>query len=197
MSGNTANEGYPYPLETDFADVQDAFRLAAAIDADLRSEVAAFRSSLGRLSFIGRQVSTQTAFLSGSQGLQMQAVDWDNTGAALPGAFSWSQPYTQPPSWWMFGCTILVAPTGGTVVGDMNMAQISLTTVDQVTGLSNTVSSYQRNDDCGTGGEWINMTTMGAIYQGSASCNLILNGSTSKAIGAGSRFWGMYLGPVV
>jgi hypothetical protein len=37
---------------------------------------------------------------------------------------------------------------------------------------------------------------MAAMYQGNASAILELNGSTQKAISAGSTFWGLYLGPV-
>jgi hypothetical protein len=196
MSGTTPTEGYPYPFTSDFADVQDAYRLATAIDTDLRAEQAPFRAFMGRPSFIGRQTSNQSAYLAGQQVMQMQAVDWDNTGGVLPGFFSWVQPFSQQPSWWLFGCTILVVPTGSTVVGDMNMAQITVSTVDQVTGLGSTSNFYQRNDDSGTSGEWLNMFAMAPIYHGQAQVALVINGSTQKAIQAGSRFWGMYLGPV-
>lgn len=198
MSGLTTTEGYPYPLTSDFADVQDAFRLATAIDSGMRAEQAPFRAFLGRPSFIGRQTASGSAYLTGTQSLLMQAIDWDNTGgAAVSSTSSWTQPLAQAPSWWMFGCTLLVAVTGTPVVGDMNMGAITVNTTDQVTGLSSSSSFYQRNDDSNTGGEWINMVAMAPMYQGSASCTLILNGTTTKAVSSGSRFWGMYLGPVV
>ena len=196
MTGTTTYEGYPYPLTTDFGDVQDAFRLATAVDTDLRGAQGPLRAFMGRPAFIGRQTSTQTGFITGSQTLQMQTLDFDNTGGVQAGAFAWLQPYSQGPSWWMFGCTILVAPTGAQVVDNMNMAQIQVYSVDQVTNQTTLSNYYQRNDDSGTNGEWINMFCMVPIYQGQAQCNLILNGSTTKAIGTGSRFWGMYMGPV-
>lgn len=195
MSGTTPVEGYPYPSTSDFADVQDAFRLASAIDVDLRSEQAPFRSFEGRPSFIGRQTSNGSGFLAGTDTLNMAAVEWDNTGGAS--AQVWSQPFTQQPSWWMFGCTLMVAIISGTpVVGDLCMAQISVTTTDQVTGAQTSVDRFQRNDESNTNGEWINLFAIAPIYHGTASCLLNLNGSTQKAIASGSRFWGMYLGPV-
>jgi hypothetical protein len=196
MTGTTPVEGYPYPLEADFADVQDAFRLATAIDADLRSEQAPFRTFLARPSFIGRQTSTGSGFTTGSASLIMGAVDWDNTGGLIAGSTVWNQPLAQAPSWWMFGATILVSNLAAAVVGDMTMGQIQASSVDQVTGVQSVSNFYQRNDDSNTAGEWINFFAMAAIYQGQADCLLNLNGTTSKAIANGSRFWGMYLGPV-
>jgi len=196
MSGSTVNEGYPYPLPSDFADVQDAFRLATAIDVGLRADQAPFRAFLGRPSFVGRQTSNGSGFTSGSQSLIMGAVEWDNTGGLTAGAASWRQPNSQQPSWWLFGCTLLVVPTGAAVVGDMNMARIEVDTTDQVSGVSSSSFFYQRNDDTNTGGEWLNFCTAAALYRGAAACALILNGSTQKAVQSGSRFWGMSLGPV-
>jgi hypothetical protein len=197
MSGTTINEGFPYPLTPDFADVQDAFRLASAIDADLRAEQAPFRSFIGRPSFIARQTVNGSGFISGSDTLSVGAIEWDNTGGLTVGPNNWVQPNNQQPSWWMFGATILVAVVSGTpVVGDLNMGRINVSTTDQVTGLSSTSSFYQRNDETNTGGEWINLFAMAPIYQGSMNAALILNGSTQKTTQAGSRFWGLYLGPV-
>jgi hypothetical protein len=197
MSGNTANEGYPYPLTSDFADVQDAFRLATAIDESLRAEQAPFRAALGRPSFIARQTATGSGFTSGTQTLTFGAIDWDNTGGLTVGVNAWAQPLAQQPSWWLFGATILMSAISGTpAVGDMNMGRINVTTNDPVTTVSTTSQFFQRNDETNTGGEWINLFAMAPIYQGSVSCTLVLNGSTQKAIQAGSRLWGMYLGPV-
>lgn len=197
MSGNTTTEGYPYPLTSDFADVQDAFRLATAIDTGLRAEQAPVRAFMGRPSFIGRSTVTGGGFVAGTQTLTMGAVDWDNTGGLAAGNTSWSQPLSQDPSWWMFGATILVNIVSGTpVVGDMCMARLNMTTTDPVTTVATTSRAYQRNDETNTNGEWLNIVTMAPIYQGSVSCTLILNGSTQKSIQSGSRLWGLYLGPV-
>lgn len=192
MSGTTAAEGYPYPLTSDFADVQDGFRLAVAIDADLRAEQAPFRAFMGRPSFIGRQAGAPT----GLANLQMTAIDWDNTGGV--GTSFWTQPASEGPSWWLFGCTILVTQISGSpTVGDPNVGQILITTTDQVTGVATTTTWSQRNDDTNTGGEWINLFAMAPIYRGNAECLFQSNASSAvRAIGAGSRFWGMYLGPV-
>jgi len=197
MSGTTPTEGYPYPFTTDFADVQDSFRLAMAIDADLRAEQAPFRAFLGRPSFIGRQTATGSGFIAGSQNLVVGAVEWDNTGGLTVGDSTWNQPFSEQPSWWMFGATILVNIVSGTpVVGDMCMGKIAVNTTDQVTTVVSTTNFYQRNDETNTNGEWINLFAMAPIYQGSADATLLLNGSTQKAVQSGSRFWGMYLGPV-
>lgn len=197
MSGTTINEGYPYPLEADFADVQDAFRLATAVDADLRAEQAPFRSFLGRPSFIGRATATGSGFLVGSQALVVGAVEWDNTGGLTAGSSVWNQPFAQQPSWWLFGATILVNIVSGTpVVGEMNLGVFNITTTDPVTGVVTQTHAYQRNDESNTNGEWINIFTMAPIYQGSLQSVLILNGTTSKAVQLGSRIWGMCLGPV-
>lgn len=197
MSGNTVNEGYPYPLTSDFADVQDAFRLATAIDADLRSEQAPFRSFLARPSFIVQQAANGSGFTSGSDLLVLSTITWDNTGGAVLNAFSWKQPTGQAPSWWMFGATVLTTAISGTpVVGDMTMGRLQVSTTDQVSGVATSTSVYQRNDETNTGGEWINLFTMAALYRGSVSCALILNGTTQKAIQGGSTLWGLYLGPV-
>jgi hypothetical protein len=197
MSGNTAVQGYPYPLTSDFADVQDSFRLAMAIDENVRAEQAPIRAFLGRPSFIARQTATGSGFIAGSQGMTFGAIDWDNTGGLVVGGSTWTQPNSQQPSWWLFGATVLVSIVSGTpVVGDMCMGKITVTTIDQVTNVSTTTNAYQRNDDTNTNGEWINFFTMAPIYHGVASCTLVLNGSTQKAVLAGSRFWGMHLGPV-
>ncbi|HWO60946.1 MAG TPA: hypothetical protein VNO31_13035, partial [Umezawaea sp.] len=120
MSGSTTNKGYPYPLLTDFADVQDAYRLATAIDADLLADQNPFRAFEGRPSFVVRQTSNGSGFLSGTDLMNFSAVDWDNTGGAKVGANSFIQPNSQPPSWWMFGATVLTVPISGTpVVGDL------------------------------------------------------------------------------
>lgn len=197
MSGTTAVEGYPYPLTPDFADVQDAFRLASSVDADLRGEQAPFRAFMGRPSFIGRQTATGSGFSVGSQALSMGAIDWDNTGGLTAGSSIWNQPLAQQPSWWMFGMTLFVSIISGTpVVGDMNLGQINVSTSDPVTGLPSSSKFFQRNDETNTAGEWINMFAMAPIYQGSVVATLILNGTTPKAVQSGSRLWGMYLGPV-
>lgn len=197
MSGATASQGYPYPLTSDFADVQDAFRLATAIDADLRAEQAPFRSFLARPSFVVRQTSNGSGFTSGTQSFKFGAIDWDNTGGAVVNALSWKQPVSQQPSWWMFGSTILTTAISGTpAVGDMTMGRIGVDTTDQVSGVVTSTFTYQRNDETNTGGEWINQFTMAPIYRATVALSLILNGSTQKAISAGSSFWGMYLGPV-
>ena len=197
MSGTTANEGYPYPLTSDFADVQDAFRLAMAIDADLRAAQAPFRAFEGRPAFVGRQTVNGSGFLSGSDLLKFGAVDYDNTGGAVIGNSNWRQPTAQAPSWWIFGGTVLTLATAGTpVVGDMTMGRIRVITTDQVSGVASTTNAYQRNDETNTNGEWINVFTMAPIYRATVSLGLVLNGSTSKAISSGSTFWGAYLGPV-
>lgn len=196
MSGTTANRGYPYPLETDFADVQDAYRLATAVDADVRDEQAPFRAFMGRPSFIGRQVASQSGGISGNSTLQMTAVDWDNTGGVNAGNYSWIQPLNQPPSWWLFGLNILMSNTGAAAVLDLVLAQLSVSTVDQVTGVQSNLNFWQRNDEANVGGEWLVVTGMAAIYHGAVNGGIVINGTTTKAIGAGSRLWGMYLGPV-
>lgn len=197
MSGTTTVQGYPFPSETDFADVQDPFRLATAIDSDLRGEQQPFRNFEGRPSFIARQTATSSLFQSGSQSFNTGAIDWDNTGGVALGLSAWQQPLNQAPSWWMFGCTLLVNNSGAAVVTEMTMGDITIQSADQVTQVVSKSDYYQRNDDTNTGGEWINFFAMGAIYQGSASLTLWLNGTTQKSIALGSRFWGMYLGPVV
>jgi len=197
MSGSTTNKGYPYPLVTDFADVQDAYRLAAAVDADLRADQAPFRAFEGTPSFVGRQTVNGSGFLSGTDYLKFGAIDWDNTGGVVLGSTGWNQPVSQAPSWWMFGATILSTAISGTpVVGDLVEGRIQISTTDQVSGLSTLSYSTQRNDESNTNGEWLNVFTMAAIYQGRVNAVLELNGSTQKAISAGSTFWGFYLGPV-
>ena len=197
MSGTTATQGYPYPLTADFGDVQDAFRLASAIDADLRAEQAPFRAFEGRPAFVGRQTVNGSGFQSGSDLLKFGTVDYDTTGGAAIGNTNWRQPNIQAPSWWIFGGTLLTTATSGTpVVGDMTMGRIRIITTDQVSGVASTTNAYQRNDETNTGGEWINVFTMAAIYRATVSLGLLLNGSTSKAISSGSTFWGAYLGPV-
>lgn len=198
MTGTTPNEGYPFPLEADFADVQDAFRLATAIDADLRTEQAPFRAFMARPSFIGRQTATGGGFLSGTASMTFGAIDWDNTGGLTVGSGLWTQPPGAQPSWWMFGLTLFVSNVSGTVaVGDMTMANIQAFTTDPVTTVVSSTNYYQRNDETNTAGEWINMFAMAPMYQGGAQCGLVLNGTSQKAIANGSRFWGMYLGPVI
>jgi hypothetical protein len=197
MSGNTINKGYPYPLTSDFADVQDAYRLAIAIDADLRADQGAFRAFESRPSFVVRQTSNGSGFLSGSDRLKIGTIDWDNTGGAVVNNTSWVQPVGQAPSWWLFGTTILTTAISGTpVVGDLVMGRLSITTTDQVSAVATTTTATQRSDETNTGGEWLNVFTMAAIYRGSVSAQLLLNGSTQKAISAGSTFWGLSLGPV-
>lgn len=196
MSGTTTTEGYPYPAQTDFADVQDAFRLATAIDQDLRAEQAPFRAFLGRPSFIGRCTANQSGFISGTQLMPVGAIEWDNTGGLTVGSAYWLQPNSQGPSWWLFGATILVTLTGSSVSGETNMGFIEVATTDQVTQQISYSDFYQRNDDSTTNGEWINVHCMAQLYQGQADAGLILGGTTTKAIQSGSRFWGMYLGPV-
>lgn len=196
MTGKTVVEGLPYPTESDFADVQDAFRLATAIDSDLRADQASFRQFIARPSFIGLQTVTQSGITVGTEILTMQTVEWDNTGGLTAGATFWSQPLAQPPSWWLFGATIRVNPTGAQVVGDLNMGTLFIQTVDQVTGLSSFTTFRQRNDDTNTNGEWINLFAMAPIYQGLVQAQATFNGSTAKGILAGSRLWGMYMGPV-
>jgi hypothetical protein len=197
MSANSPIEGYPYPLTPDFADVQDAFRLATAVDANLRSEQAPFRAFEGRPSFIARQTATSSSGLSGGQVFVIGAIDWDNTGGLTVGQSDWFQPLAQQPSWWLFGTTIFVAVTGTPVVGDMCMGEIEINTIDPVTQVQTTTSYFQRNDETNTAGEWINLFAMAPVYQGHVTALLNLNGSTLKALSAGSRFWGMYLGPVI
>jgi hypothetical protein len=197
MSGNTTNKGYPYPLTSDFADVQDAYRLAIAIDSDLRDDQEPFRVFESRPAFIVRQTVNGSGFLSGSSNLKIGAVDWDTTGGAVINNSVWFQPNIQAPSWWLFGATILTVAISGTpVVGDLVMGQIVVSTTDQVSGLSTTTEYSQRNDESNTNGEWINVFTMAAMYRGNVAAQLQLNGSTQKSISAGSTFWGLYLGPV-
>lgn len=198
MSGTTTNEGYPYPLESDFADVQDIYRLAMAVDSDVRGAQAPFRLFEQRPSFIVQSSSNSSSFLSGDTSMTFGTIKWDNTGGLTVGQTSWQQPISSPPSWWMFGATILEVPISGTpVVGEMTMGQIRINTTDQVSGLTTEIDAYQRNDDSNTGGEWINVFTQAAVYRASVSLILNLNGTTQKALGAGSTLWGFQLGPVL
>jgi hypothetical protein len=196
MTGTTPIEGYPYPLESDFADAQDVFRLATAVDADLRGEQAPFRAFMGRPSFIGRSTANGPAGTGGINILTMGAIDWDNTGGLVAGANVWNQPLNQPPSWWLFGCTLLIANSVAGAVGDLVMAQIAISTTDQVTGVVTETDYFQRNDESNTGGEWLNVFAMAPIYQGNVQCVFNWNGSTAKATQSGSRLWGMCMGPV-
>jgi hypothetical protein len=197
MSGNTTNEGYPYPLRPDFADVQDAFRLATAVDAGVRAEQAPFRAFEARPSFVTTQIANGSGLTAGTQTFRMTAINWDNTGGAVLNATSWKQPNSQAPSWWMFGATVKTAAISGTpTVGELALGRITVATTDQVSGVVTSTFAYQRNDETNTGGEWINLFTMAAIYRASVSCSLILNGATQRAIGALSTFWGFYMGPV-
>jgi hypothetical protein len=196
MTGTTAVEGLPYPLEADFADVQDAFRLATAVDADIRADQTPFRNFMARPSFIGRSTSNSATASVGTMAFTVGAVEWDNTGGLAVGGV-WTQPAAQQPSWWLFGCTILVAQISGTpTVGDLVLGNIQTQTTDQVTTVVSLANAWQRNDESNTAGEWINMFAMAPIYQGAAGLTLTVNGASVKAIGTGSRFWGMYLGPV-
>lgn len=197
MSGNTAVQGFPHPLTTDFADVQDAYRLASAIDAEIRAEQAPFRNFVGRPSFVCQQTANGSGFQSGTDDLLIGAINWDNTGGLTVGQRRWVQPLVQPPSWWMFGATVLSVSISGTpVVGDLLMGAIRTNTTDQVSGLTTSNVAYQRSDETNTNGEWLNVFTVQPLYRGTAAAWLYLNGSTQKAISAGSTFWGMYLGPV-
>jgi hypothetical protein len=196
MSGSTVNKGLPYPLTSDFADVQDAFRLATAIDSGLRAEQAPLRAFMARPSFIGRQVAAGSGFTAGVSSLSTTAIDWDNTGGLTLGNFSWRQPLAMPPSWWLVGSTIFVTNTGAPVLGEGIMAELQFSTVDQVTGLTTISTFYQRNDESNTSGDWLNIFGMAPMYRGSVNVSMALNGTTTKAIGAGSRLWGIYLGPV-
>lgn len=196
MPGTTAVEGYPYPLEPDFADVQDAFRLASAIDTNLRSEQAPFRSFMARPSFIGRQTANGSTFTTGSDTVIMQAIDWDNTNGLTVSTGSWSQPFSQAPSWWLFGSTLLVNNAAAGVPGELVEAEMSVTTADQVTGVQSTTNWFQRNDESNTNGEWLNVFAMSAVYQATVTLSVNVSGTTAKGVASGSRLWGMYLGPV-
>lgn len=196
MPGNTSVEGYPYPLESDFADVQDAYRLAMAVDSDLRGEQAPFRSFMARPSFIGRQTANGSTFTSGSDDVVMQAIDWDNTGGLVTPSAFWNQPLIQAPSWWMFGGTLLVNNAASGVPGELVEGYLSVQTADQVTGIQTTTNYFQRNDESNTAGEWLNPFAMVACYQATVSMILEVSGTTAKGIAAGSRIWGMYMGPV-
>lgn len=196
MTGNTANQGYPYPLVTDFGDVQDSFRLATAIDSDLRVAQATFRSFEGRPSFIFQQSSNGSGAISGTDNVIAQAIQWDNTGGVTSGQGTWAQPFSQAPSWWLFGATVLSFNPVSAVVGDLVEGFISVTTTDQVSNVATTTNAIQRSDETNTNGEWLNVFTMAAIYRGRVSSGMYWNGSTTKGISAGSTFWGLYLGPV-
>lgn len=196
MPGTTSVQGYPYPLESDFADVQDAFRLASAIDTDLRAEQAPFRSFMARPSFIGRQTANGSTFTTGSDNVVVQAIEWDNTSGLVLPTSSWLQPFVQPPSWWLFGGTLVVNNVTGGTPGELVEAKLSVTTADQVTGVQTTSNFFQRNDESNTSGEWLNVFAMAAVYQASVSLTLNVSGTTTKGVGLGSRLWGMYLGPV-
>lgn len=193
MSGTTTYEGYPYPSLTDFADVQDAFRLASAIDSDLRTVESPMRAFLGRPSFIARSTSAGSSITTGSALLQLGATEWDNTGGVASN--QWVQPNAQGPSWWLFGANLILSNTGTPTIGDMRIGQLVTSTTDQVTGLSTSTTFWQRNDDSNTNGEWIQLFAMAAIYRGNVYAQLQASG-VSTAIAAGSRLWGMYLGPV-
>jgi hypothetical protein len=197
MSGSTATEGYPYPFTTDFGDVQDAYRLAMAVDADVRAEQAPFRAFENRPAFVGRQSSNGSGFLSGTDLMKFGTIDYDTTGGVVLNATSWKQPTSQGPSWWLFGGTMLTFNGATPVVGDLCMGRIQVSTTDQVSNVVTTTNAYQRNDESNTGGEWLNVFTMAPIYRASVSIGIILSGSTTKGLSAGSTFWGCYLGPVI
>lgn len=200
MSGTTSVEGYPYPNTTDFADVQDPYQLAVAVDADLRSKRAAFAGYLGRPSFIYRNSLIGTSFTSGTiVPCTFDVVEWDNTsGAGTQGGTAFSQPFSPAPEWWMFGLNLNLSIVSGTpAVGDLNLGQIQIATTDQVSGVQTTTSYYQRNDDTNTAGERIFLFAFAPIYHGVVTPLLSLNGSATKAAAAGGcRFWGMKLGAV-
>lgn len=196
MSGNTTNQGYPYPVLSDFADVQDAFRLAQAVDSDLRAAQGPMRSFMARPSFIARQTANSATQSTGGISMSVGAIDWDNTGGVSIGGSGWVQPLSQGPSWWLFGATLLVNTPTTPVLGDLTMAEIKTGYADPITGVLTETVHFQRNDDSNTAGEWINTYTMAQVNKGYANLVLKLNGSTAKGFGTGSRFFGLYLGPV-
>jgi hypothetical protein len=196
MSGSTANQGFPYPDTADFADVQDAFRLAIAVDSEIRSQQAPMRTFMSRPSFIARQTVTGSGFISGTQSMDTDVIDWDNTGGMTVGFSGWRQPFAAPPSWWMFGTQIFVSNTGGPVLGEGIMGKLDIETTDQVTGVATSTAYYQRVDESNTSGDWVNLFAFAPVFRGFVTPQLILDGSTTKAIQAGSRFWGIQLGPV-
>jgi len=197
MTGTTTTQGYPYPLTSDFLDVQDTFRLATAIDTDLRAGQAPLRAFLGRPSFIGRSTSAGSNVTNGTAYLTNDAVEWDNTGGLTAGAISWIQPNAQGPSWWLFGADLLVAEAATPTVNDMIIAELTTSSADPVTGVYTDTVFWQRNDDSNTSGEALNVYAMASVYRSSVNVSMRVAGATAKNIASGSRLWGMYLGPVI
>lgn len=197
MSGTTPNEGFRYPLETDFTDVQDVYQLATGVDRRVRDFDAVFNAAVRPLAFVGRVTANGTGFTNGTDVMQIGATEWDTTGGLQTAG--WSQPRNDPPSWWMLGMDLLVVVTAGTpTVGDHIEAVLSVDTVDPVSGLTSTVNIRNKHTESNSGGERIYAAGIVPIWHGFLSGVISLYGSAtaSKTYGAGSRMWGWRLGTV-
>lgn len=198
MSGTTPNEGIVYPLVGDYADVQDWYQIAAKADALIRAYDATFVAAPRPYGFVQRSSANSTAIGGGSTGITTDVVEFDNSGAAaVAGVFT--QPLVDPPSYWLFGCNVLFVTISGTLTaGDMCEAQVSLSTIDPVSGLSSSLLLRSKTNETNSGGEAVIVTGIAKIWNAVATPQFEYYGSgaggAQKAAGAGSRFWGFRLG---
>jgi hypothetical protein len=198
MTTNTPNEGFVEPLQTDFADVQGIYDFAAQVDTRLHAYSSTFGAADSPLAFVARSSADTGAIGSSVVQPNFDVTEFDSTnnGGIF---FTWVQPLADPPSWWMFGFHVIGKTVSGTpAVTDHVWGQITVSSADPVSGDYSLVNLTSNNIDTNTGGEHIVVLGMASCYHASVSCyyhTQRTSGATSSCA-AGSRFWGLRLGPV-
>lgn len=196
MSGLTTNEGITFPLTTDFADVQDFFRIAYKADALIRAYDTTFKASARKMAFCAKTTVNGTNFTTGAVNIFTDTVEWDTTRNGISGG-SFNQPTDDVPSWWLFGGNVAVAIISGTpTVGDKVEAQIQVATIDPVSGVQTVTKMRSKRNETNTGGEQIPIIGAAKIYHATVTLAMSYYGSGTATIApsSGCRFWGYRLG---
>lgn len=195
MSATTPYESIRYPLESDFADVQDFYQLAIRVDQRIRDLDATFNAAVRPLAFLGHSSANSSGLGTGELTVNIDVVDWDPSGLLVGGDFA--QPVYDVPSWWFIGLSVSFVTLSGTLtVGDHAEARIDTETTDPVSGLTSTGLLRRKTTETNSGGERLVVTGIVKLFQGLATPGIAYYGSTSgqKAAGAGAHFWAFRLG---
>lgn len=203
---NTSTEGYAYPLSTDLASPPVLRQFADAADADFPTWDAGFQAIPKSYAFRGRVTSAQAGITSFTiQTLPFATIEFNNSPSGY-GLVTGGNGFLQPPgdgyAWWMFGLWLAIGDVTGPTAGKLSQAQITISDFDPVTnqGISaaltgDTRTTHSLFNFATQSGDYISICGLVRLLgQGSLSVWWSHNDTNTKAIQAGSFFWGARLG---
>jgi hypothetical protein len=187
----------PYPLGLDAANgarqLQDMAELLEAKFTDLD---AGWSDRNSPAAWQARTTAAQSSFNAALIPLEFHVVDWDskgtmapiNTGVNTMGRLGTSDRWEH----WYIGAYLNFA--GGTTLGELCYATLTIAITDPLTGVASTVEIERTNSVTNTAGEQMVLDSFVRVRGATVQVRHFSGGAGTKTIGTGALMWGVQVG---